>query len=177
MTVRSAFWGAGEHLGKRVPAETEVGGDLGSLFNWERVPASVTQATFARADPSDRATFDAHDPRIRQDAAGLLRPIPADATLVGMIASFELAGDREVGSWADLAQPGQGIASSALRVLLKLDSTRPLPAWVAEHSLASAWVPGRAGFIEAVREHSQADGADREIVARTLVLNAGADAV
>jgi hypothetical protein len=64
-----------------------------------RDPHAVEMAAFTRADPSDRAAFDTHCQRIRNDPDVTLRAIDDDAGLVGMVASFTMEGEREVSYW------------------------------------------------------------------------------
>lgn len=62
--------------------------DLDALFAWERDPRSVQMAAFTRADPSNRAAFDVHYQRIRNDPTVTLRAVDDDNGLVGTVASF-----------------------------------------------------------------------------------------
>ena len=75
--------------------------DLDQLFEWERDPRAVAMAAFTRADPSDRAAFDDHHQRIRDDVDCLLLAIDHDGAFVGTIGSFTMDGEREVTYWID----------------------------------------------------------------------------
>ncbi len=121
-------------------------------------------AAFTRRDPSDRAAFDAHYARIRNDPTVTLRAIDDDHGLVGTVASFMMDGARAVAYWIDPARWGEGLASVALSEFLRVDATRPLFARVAEHNIGSAKVLARAGFRQIGVETSYADGLGREIV-------------
>ncbi len=138
--------------------------DLDQLFEWERDPDAVAMAAFTRADPSDRAGFDAHHQRVRSDPANLLRAIDDGAGLVGTIGSFTMEGEREVTYWIDPSRWGRGLASAALSAFLRLEVTRPLFARVAEHNIASATVLTRAGFVRVDSETSYAAGVGRDVV-------------
>jgi RimJ/RimL family protein N-acetyltransferase len=145
--------------------------DLDSLFVWESDPRAVRLAAFTRADPSDRAAFDAHYERVRSDPAATLLAIDDDAEFVGTVSSFALEGDREVSYWIDPARWGQGLASRALQALLELEPVRPLFGRVAEHNPASAKVLARAGFVEVGSERAFAPGVGAEIVERIFRLD------
>jgi RimJ/RimL family protein N-acetyltransferase len=138
--------------------------DLDQLFEWERDPDAVAMAAFTRADPSDRAGFDAHHQRVRSDPANLLRAIDDGAGLVGTIGSFTMEGEREVTYWIDPSRWGRGLASAALSAFLRLEVTRPLFARVAEHNIGSATVLTRAGFVRVDSETSYAAGVGRDVV-------------
>lgn len=140
--------------------------DLDRVFDWERDPAAVALAAFTRADPSDRAAFDAHMERIMGRADVLNFAIEVDGDLVGTIAAFTIEGDREVSYWIDPALWGRGIATRALRALTLREPTRPLRARVAEHNVGSQRVLERAGFVPVGKERSWADGLGRDVVER-----------
>lgn len=138
--------------------------DLDQLFERERDPRAVAMATFARANPSDRAAFDAHYKRVRNDPEVTLRAIEDDGALAGMIASFTVEGEREVSYWIDPTRWGRGLASAALDAFIQVEVTRPLYARVAEHDLGSATGLTRAGFVRVDSVTSYADGVGRDVV-------------
>jgi hypothetical protein len=70
--------------------------DLDALFEQMRDPESVAMAAFTAEDPDDRAAFDAHMARVRNNPEGTLRAITEDGRLVGTIASFVMEGDTEI---------------------------------------------------------------------------------
>lgn len=141
-----------------------VDADLDALFEWEREPAAVRMAAFTRADPSDRAAFDAHHRRVRSDPANTLLAVDAGHVLVGTVSSFTIEGDREVSYWIDPARWGEGLASAALGEFLRMETTRPLFGRVAEHNVGSARVLTRAGFEQIGSGTAFAAGIGREVV-------------
>jgi len=82
-------------------------------------------AAFTRTDPSNRAAFDVHYQRIRNDPTVTLRAVDDDKGLVGRVASFMIEGAREVSYWIDPARWGEGLASAALGKFLRVEATRP----------------------------------------------------
>lgn len=146
-------------------------GDLDAIFEWERDPRAVAMAAFTRADPSDRAAFDAHYERVRSEPANTLLAIEDDGEFVGTVSSFTLEGDREVSYWIAPARWGQGIATQALRLLLEVEPTRPLYGRVAEHNGGSAKVLARAGFVEIGTDTGFARGLGTEVVERIYRLD------
>ncbi len=144
--------------------------DLDQLFEWERDPRAVAMAAFTRVDPSDRAAFDSHYRRIRNDPDCVLRAIDDGRALVGTIGSFTRDGEREVTYWIDPSRWGHGLATRALRAFLEIEATRPLFGRVAEHNIGSAKVLARVGFAQIGSEVSYADGVGREVGERIYCL-------
>ncbi|MPZ53764.1 MAG: GNAT family N-acetyltransferase [Acidimicrobiia bacterium] len=138
--------------------------DLDDLFEWEKDPRAVEMAAFTRADPSDRAAFDAHYERIRNDPTCTLLAIDDGDGLVGTVGSFTRYDDREVTYWIAPARWGEGLATAALNAFLGVKTTRPLLARVAEHNVGSATVLVRAGFVQIGSATSYAEGVGREVV-------------
>lgn len=138
--------------------------DLNDLFRWESDPTAATMAAFTRADPADRAAFDAHYRRVRADPDNTNQAIEEDGTLVGMIASFTIEGDRELTYWIDPARWGSGIASEAVQMFVRHETRRPLFARVAAHNLGSSKVLLRNGFTKIGEATSWADGVGQDVL-------------
>jgi RimJ/RimL family protein N-acetyltransferase len=128
-------------------------------------------AAFTRADPSDRAAFDAHYERVRCDPSNTLLAIDEDGEFVGTVGSFTMEGEREVTYWIAPARWGQGVASRALLAFLAIESARPLYGRVAHHNAASAKVLTRAGFVEVGSDTSFAAGVGAEVTERIYRLD------
>lgn len=138
--------------------------DLDQVYEWGRDPAAVAMAAFTRADPSDRAAFDRHYQRIRNDPDCTLLAIDDDGVLAGTIGSFTMEGEREITYWIDPSRWGRGIASAALDAFARIERTRPLFARAAEHNIGSAKVLARAGFVRVGLDTAHADGVGRDVV-------------
>ena len=145
--------------------------DLDTLFVWESDPRAVEMAAFTRADPSDRAAFDAHYERVRSNPSNLLLAIDEDGEFVGTMGSFMMEGERNVSYWIAPARWGQGLASRALRAFLEIEATSPLYGRVADHNAASAKVLARAGFVEIGSDTGFAPGVGAEVVERIYRLD------
>jgi RimJ/RimL family protein N-acetyltransferase len=138
--------------------------DLDQVFEWGRDPNAVAMAAFTRADPSDRAAFDRHYQRIRNDPDCTLLAIDDDGVLAGTIGSFTMEGEREITYWIDPSHWGRGTASAALDAFARIERTRPLFARAAEHNIGSAKVLARAGFVRVGLDTAHADGVGRDVV-------------
>ena len=121
-------------------------------------------AAFTRADPADRAAFDAHYQRVRSDPNNTNQAIEEDGVLAGMIASFTLEGDRELTYWIDPARWGRGVASEAVRIFIRRETQRPLFARAAARNIGSSKVLLRNGFMRIGEERSWAAGVGEEVL-------------
>jgi RimJ/RimL family protein N-acetyltransferase len=138
--------------------------DLDDLFRWESDPTATSMAAFTRANPADRAAFDAHYHRVRSDANNTNQAIEEDGVLAGMIASFTVEGDRELTYWIDPVRWGRGIASEAVRAFIERETQRPLFARAAAHNIGSSKVLLRNGFMKIGEETSWAAGLGQDVL-------------
>ena len=138
--------------------------DLDELFHWQSDPTAVGMAAFTRANPADRAAFDAHYQRVRSDPSNTILAIEENGVLAGTIGSFTVEGDRELTYWIDRARWGRGIASEAVRIFIPRETERPLYARVAAHNIGSSKVLLRNGFMKVGEETSWADGVGKYVV-------------
>jgi len=86
-----------------------------------------------------------------------LRTITADGEVVGTINTFMLGPERYIGYRVANEHWGRGIATEAVRLMLRLDPARPLFATVLASNIASRKVLARNGFV-AFRDQPSSDG-------------------
>ncbi|MEV8036157.1 GNAT family N-acetyltransferase [Streptomyces sp. NPDC086182] len=121
--------------------------DLPIFFAQMNDPEGLRMAAFTAKDPSDKALFQAHWARIRQDPAVIARTVVGDDDeVVGNAAVFGPAEEREVTYWIGRQYWGRGAATAALRELLVVATERPLHARAAADNLASIRVLQKCGF-------------------------------
>jgi RimJ/RimL family protein N-acetyltransferase len=96
--------------------------------------------------PRDQEAFAAHWAKTLADAAILTRTILADGHVAGYVASFDRAGQRELGYWVGKAFWKRGVATAALGEFLMLEERRPLLARVAKRNAASLRVLTKCWF-------------------------------
>jgi RimJ/RimL family protein N-acetyltransferase len=146
--------------------------DLDRVFEWERDPGAVAMAAFTRADPSDRAAFDRHYERIRNDSDCRLLAIDDDE---GHPQERSRASrwkrEREVTYWIAPSRWGRGLASAALDAFAQIELMRPLLARVAEYNIVSAKVLTRAGLVQVAPRPAHADGVGRDKVEHIYLLD------
>ncbi|GIM95609.1 GNAT family N-acetyltransferase [Paractinoplanes toevensis] len=144
--------------------------DVEPLFQMMRDPEAVRMAAFTSDDPDDRAAFEAHLARIRDNPEVTNRVITEDGEIVGSIACFVMHGDTEITYWIDRSRWGQGIATQALALFLDLVKTRPLHARAASDNAGSLQVLQKAGFAPIRTEVSYAVGRLADIEETVLLL-------
>jgi RimJ/RimL family protein N-acetyltransferase len=120
-----------------------VAGDLPTFFEQQRDPDANRMAAFPARD---RDTFMAHWEKILRDPAIRYRTILWRGQVAGNVVCFEQAGRRLVGYWLGKEYWGRGIATRALSLYLRLETERPLYAYVARHNVASRRVLEKCGF-------------------------------
>lgn len=134
--------------------------DLDILFAMQLNPEANRMAV---ANPRDRATFDAFWARVlsNQTPPNVARVIVTHdergrETVVGQISCFKLDGQDAVGYWIAREHWGRGIATEALRLLLREVPVRPLHARAASTNTASIRVLERCGFKLIGHQHTPA---------------------
>ncbi|MDX2701624.1 GNAT family N-acetyltransferase [Streptomyces sp. PA03-6a] len=152
----------------------EVGdGDLPVFYSHSNDPEGIRMAAFTAKDPSDRAHFEAHWARIRQDPSVIVRTVVGEGDeIVGHAAVFGPTEEREVTYWIGRQYWGRGAATAALRELLSVVQERPLRARAAADNGRSIRVLEKCGFVVTGSERGFANARGEEIdeVVLTLVL-------
>jgi RimJ/RimL family protein N-acetyltransferase len=147
-----------------------VDADLDAFFEHQLDIEANRMAAFTSEDPADREAFDAHWTRIRGESTVILRTIVVNGAVAGHVAKFERDGDAEVTYWIGRPFWGRGIATGALRELLKEVTQRPIHARVVKDNAASVRVLQKCGFAVsgADRGFANARGAEVEELIFTL---------
>jgi RimJ/RimL family protein N-acetyltransferase len=137
----------------RVRLRPVVEPDFPALYEFQADPESARMAV---VNPRSRAEFDTHWRGVLQNPSIIARAITLDDALVGSISRFPRDGLDYVGYWIARSHWGQGIASQALKLLLREVTTRPLHARAASSNLASIRVLQRRGFVITGRQFAPA---------------------
>jgi len=137
-------------LRKVVPDDLEV------LYRIQTDPKANDLAKVYAREQSD---FYAHWAKILESPDVVMRAISYNGQTVGNINSFPIEGKTYVGYWIDRAYWGKGIATRAVKMLLEIDTTRPMHAIVATDNIGSCVVLERCGFVRT--GESDSPGTDR----------------
>src|SRR5512140_1569 len=133
--------------------------DLVVFYEQQLDPAATEMAAF----PSrEREPFMAHWHKIMADEANIQRTILYNGQVAGNVLCYPYFDQHEVGYWLGREYWGRGIATEALRLLLKEIKTRPLYAHVAKHNIASRRVLEKCGF--SLVRAQVADAADEYVL-------------
>jgi RimJ/RimL family protein N-acetyltransferase len=144
--------------------------DLDVFFDNEQDPTANHMAAFTRKNPSDRAAFDAHWAKIRANPTVINKTILVDGQVAGSVAKFEMEGDAEVTYWIGKTYWGKGVATEALRQLLKIFTARPVHGRAAKDNLGSIRVLEKCGFKIIGEDKGFANARGEEIEEVILVL-------
>lgn len=131
--------------------------DLPIFFRNQRDPHANELAAFP---PRDWDEF------LRHREQQLLGPsmtlehtvLAPDGRVAGHVLSWQQDGERFLGYWLGREHWGQGIATAALRLFLRVDAHRPLHAHVALHNLASQRVLEKCGLCRVGGAETAPDG-------------------
>ena len=97
--------------------------------------------------PRSADAFKSHWEKVLADPNVVVKAISVGNELAGHISCFKQNGSDAVGYWVGREFRGQGIASRALELLLKVVPIRPLHARVATSNRASLRVLQKCGFV------------------------------
>ena len=138
--------------------------DLEIFFVHQLDPVAIRMAAFVGKEPTDKAAFHAHWAKVLKLPNITQRTIVADGQIAGHIACFPAGDEREVTYWLGREFWGQGIATRALDLLLRLVVDRPILARAATDNLASIRVLEKCGFkiIGTNTDFAHGRGADTE---------------
>jgi RimJ/RimL family protein N-acetyltransferase len=118
--------------------------DLPRMYEMQLDPESNR---LAMTIPRSAEAFDAHWADALRDPSITAKAILLGEALVGYVACFGRDGRANVGYWVGRGHWGKGIASRALKLLLREVPTRPLYAHVATSNGASLRVLQKCGFV------------------------------
>lgn len=144
--------------------------DVPIFFLHARDPEAIRVAALAPPDAGDIGAYRAKWARLLTSADTLVRTVVHHGNVVGHLISFPRHGRREVGGWFALSSWGRGVASTALRAFLSLESRRPLYARAAADNFGALRVLDRCGFRPTSLERRPAPGRGGEVVEATLAL-------
>lgn len=136
--------------------------DLDHFYAYQLDPVSNRMAAFVGKEPRSRPAFDAHWAKILQSPENINRTIVADGQVVGSISCYPFEGNLEVTYWLGREFWGRGLATEALRLMLRTVAVRPITARAATDNLGSVRVLQKCGFKIVGRDKGFAPGRGEE---------------
>jgi RimJ/RimL family protein N-acetyltransferase len=126
----------------------EVNPDDVAIFYRQQLDAEANHmAAFTVKDPSDKKAFKERWLRILSDNNIVKRTILYEGQVAGNVLVFDQFGKRSVGYWLGREFWDKGIATAALKLVLKQVEARPLYARVAKDNRGSMRVLQKSGFV------------------------------
>lgn len=142
--------------------QTEIP-DLAFFFKFQLDKESNYLAAFTSKDPADREAYFEKYTKHLNDPVINMRTIMVDETIAGSIAKFEMEGDAEITYWIDKNLWGKGIATTALKLFLNIENTRPIFGRVAFDNSGSQKVLEKCGFTRTGTDKGFANARQTEI--------------
>lgn len=137
--------------------------DLNSFFEFQLDEEANYLAAFTAKDPKDKVAYIEKYAKFLFDPTITMRTIKINDTIVGSIAKFEIHQEAGITYWIDRKYWGRGIATAALRNLLKIVPMRPIYAGVAYDNHGSQKVLEKCGFIKTGKDKGFANARQTEI--------------
>ena len=138
--------------------------DISIFYEQQLDPEANRMAAFVNKARQDRAVFDAHWKRITDSTANVNKTILLGEEVAGHIACFPQDGEFEVTYWVGKKHWGKGVATQALKKLLREITHRPIFARAAKDNIGSVRVLQKCDFkiIGEDKGFAQARGEETE---------------
>ncbi len=137
--------------------------DLHTLFQFQLDEEANHMAAFTAKDMQDKTAYIEKYTKFLNDPTINNQTIRVNSEIVGSISKFIMEGDAEITYWIDRKYWGQGIATTALSHLLKIESARPIYGRVAFDNYGSQKVMEKCGFVRIGKDKGFANARQSEI--------------
>lgn len=137
--------------------------DLELFFQFQLNEEASYLAAFTPKDPTNKEAYLEKYAKHLADPTINMQTILADEVIVGSVAKFEIEGDAEITYWIDRNYWGKGIATTALKYLLTLETARPILGRVAFDNFGSQRVLEKCGFVMIGKDKGFANARQAEI--------------
>ncbi|KYH06853.1 GCN5 family acetyltransferase [Chryseobacterium cucumeris] len=137
--------------------------DLETLFQFQLDYEANHLAAFTSKDSTNKEAYIAKFTKLLADPTINNQTIIAGTVIVGSIAKFIMEDDVEITYWIDKNFWGKGIATTALKDFLTIETTRPIFGRVAFDNLGSQKVLEKCGFVKIGTDKGFANARQTEI--------------
>jgi len=137
--------------------------DLDILYQFQIDDEACHLAAFTSKESADKDAYLAKYTRLLNDPTVNNQTIFADTVIAGSIAKFVMEDDAEITYWIDKAFWGKGVATTALKDFLKIETTRPIFGRVAFDNTGSQKVLEKCGFLKIGSDKGFANARQTEI--------------
>ena len=150
------------HDSEIILRKTEIA-DLEFFFLFQLDNEANYLAAFTSKDPTDKAAYLQKYSKFLNDPTINMQTIIVGNTIAGSIAKFEREGDAELTYWIDKKFWGKGVATKALKELLKNEKARPIFGRVAFDNFGSQKVLEKCNFVKIGTDKGFANARQAEI--------------
>ncbi|REC62511.1 N-acetyltransferase [Chryseobacterium pennae] len=137
--------------------------DLDILFQFQLDQEARHLAAFTSQDSTNKEAYLAKYTRLLNDPTVNNQTIMIDSVIAGSIAKFIMEDDTELTYWIDKEFWGKGIATTALKNFLTIETARPIFGRVAFDNLGSQKVLENCGFTRIGTDKGFANARQAEI--------------
>jgi ribosomal-protein-alanine N-acetyltransferase len=137
--------------------------DLNTLFLFQLDKEATYLAAFTSKDPNDKIAYIEKYSKFLSDPTINMQTIKVEGEIVGSISKFVLDNKAEITYWIDRKFWGQGIATTALKDLLKMEQIRPIYGRVAFDNYGSQKVLEHCGFVKIGTDKGFANARQAEV--------------
>lgn len=137
--------------------------DLEHFFEFQLNKEASWLAAFMPKDQFDKTAYLARYSAFLSDPAINMRTIMLNNVIVGSVSKYEMQGEAEITYWIDRDYWGRGIARTALKNFLNIETMRPIFGHVAFDNIASQKVLEACGFARTGTDRGFASARQAEI--------------
>ncbi|MET3035884.1 GNAT family N-acetyltransferase [Chryseobacterium sp. NRRL B-14859] len=152
-----------EDIKHEIKLRPTVVADLEILFQFQLDPEANYLAAFTSKDSTNKETYLAKYTKLLNDPTVNNQTIIAGTVIAGSIAKFIMGDDAEITYWIDKNFWGQGVATTALKEFLKIETARPIFGRVAFDNSGSQKVLEKCGFVKISTDTGFANARQTEI--------------
>ncbi len=152
-----------EDIKHEIKLRPTVVADLEILFQFQLDPEANYLAAFTSKDSTNKQAYLAKYTKLLNDPTVNNQTIMAGTVIAGSIAKFIMEGDAEITYWIDKNFWGQGVATTALKEFLKIETARPIFGRVAFDNSGSQKVLEKCGFVKIGTDTGFANARQTEI--------------
>jgi len=142
--------------------QTEIS-DLEHFFLFQLDEEARRLAAFTNKDSTDRTAYIERYTTYLSDPEKNLQTILVGDVIAGSVSKFEMGGEAQITYWIDKSFWGKGVATTALKRFLEIETMRPIFAGAAFDNFGSQRVLEKCGFVKTGTDRGFANARGAEI--------------
>jgi ribosomal-protein-alanine N-acetyltransferase len=137
--------------------------DLNTLYEFQLDEEAIHLAAFTPKNPISKTAYIEKFTKFLSDPTINTQTIKLNNVIVGSVAKFIMENEAEITYWIDRKFWGKGIATTALKSFLEIETTRPIHGRVAFDNFGSQKVLEKCGFVKTGKDKGFANARQAEI--------------